>query len=529
MMSRSARVAPAALVALILLMACGVRVVGVADEGLWYDEMWSATFASLNPWEITLSALRFDIHPPGWFYQLRLWSLAGGSDFWLMLNSVFWSMLSLAMVMYAADRLFSRTTAVLAGLLLALAPVAVELSSHVRQYAALTAVTPAAWYLSERYLRGERERLPVFSLGALVLFAVYSHGSGPFIATFLGVAGLGAAAAHRTSKQRVRAWLSLQIWLALLSVPGGAVALIRTKADNLTAPDIQQAGTDLAHMFFGRFSRGEDLPMLVALGLWLALLVAALVFRRGRVLILAFVHLPFASFAIVSHLGKPIWFGRAFWFLIPMICLGLAVTIDNLADAARRLRVPRRVTLVLLGGTAVSVFSLATVEQIGVRVKPRTYEQLIPFIEAHAAPGDVVYVPSIYDYWGVARYIAGSGWGSPLEVQDLVLEQAAPHKWGTVLEWLGPAWRERLGLEPETNYIEHEDIRLYVGFGALDDVLEQAPRRILVVYRTDTPRPWPAVDGYACSRSEYLFVRSDYGPAQEVHVCRRDAVLASET
>ncbi len=55
---------------------------------MWFDELLSATFVAHDLPRHALTNLRFDIHPPLYYFQLSLWTLGGHSDFWLMLNTV---------------------------------------------------------------------------------------------------------------------------------------------------------------------------------------------------------------------------------------------------------------------------------------------------------------------------------------------------------------------------------------------------------------------------------------------------------
>ncbi|MCB9250008.1 MAG: glycosyltransferase family 39 protein [Ignavibacteriales bacterium] len=68
---------------------------------------------------------------------ITFWSLINISDFWLKLNSVFWSLLTLLSVYFVSFKLFSRKTAFISALLFAVAPISVFYAQEVRMYSML--------------------------------------------------------------------------------------------------------------------------------------------------------------------------------------------------------------------------------------------------------------------------------------------------------------------------------------------------------------------------------------------------------
>jgi len=81
-----------------------------------------------------VSILRFDLHPPFYYLQLSLWALVSHDDVWLMANSIFWSTAAIGLLIYAASRIYGLPTALYAGILLALSPVALAYADQVRMY-----------------------------------------------------------------------------------------------------------------------------------------------------------------------------------------------------------------------------------------------------------------------------------------------------------------------------------------------------------------------------------------------------------
>jgi mannosyltransferase len=76
----------------LLVMAALLRFVGLHARWLRHDELLAANWSVHGPWPALVHILRFDLHPPLHYLQLSLWAKLGTSDFWLMTNTVLWSL-----------------------------------------------------------------------------------------------------------------------------------------------------------------------------------------------------------------------------------------------------------------------------------------------------------------------------------------------------------------------------------------------------------------------------------------------------
>jgi hypothetical protein len=115
--------------------------------------------------------------------------------------------------------------------------------------------------------------------------------------------------------------------------------------------------------------------------------------------------------------------------------------------------------------------------------KPHNYRAAAAVIGDGLRPGDMVYVPENFTFWGVARYLKGADWGSPLAVQDA----AAPdnsERWKSLLAKLGPEWRNRLNLEPRGRTIDVGGSPLVVGWSRPAEI-DRAQRVWLVTHESD--------------------------------------------
>ncbi|MGC9334547.1 MAG: glycosyltransferase family 39 protein, partial [Anaerolineae bacterium] len=118
----------------VLLFAFALRLYRLGTESLWYDETVSVFLAKKD-----LSALvahtAGDIHPPGYYVLLHLWTrLVGASDFSVAFLSVFFGMLLVVLAYRLGHRLFGPSVGLLAAALVALSPYNLWYSQEVRMY-----------------------------------------------------------------------------------------------------------------------------------------------------------------------------------------------------------------------------------------------------------------------------------------------------------------------------------------------------------------------------------------------------------
>lgn len=119
---------------LLLLLALAVRIDDLAAQSLWYDDGYTIYAASHSVPEIVINAARLELNTPLHYVLFKGWTaLAGTSEFSMRLVEVFFGVLTVLAGAKIAGR--NQRAAALAGLLIALAPVAVSISHEVRQYA----------------------------------------------------------------------------------------------------------------------------------------------------------------------------------------------------------------------------------------------------------------------------------------------------------------------------------------------------------------------------------------------------------
>jgi len=202
------------------LLALILRAYRVDFQPLWWDEGWTVYFATADvPSMIARTAI--DIHPPFYYLILHLWTLIfGPSAVSVRLFSVGVGTLSVPLMFLVARRLFGRRTALVAALILTVAPFHVYYSQEARMYALVTLLVLASSYLFLLLLEEQASRTKRcvhWILYVLVTsMAMYSQ----YYAAFLPAAQtLFLFLRFRRYKNVLPRWIAAQAALLLAYLP----------------------------------------------------------------------------------------------------------------------------------------------------------------------------------------------------------------------------------------------------------------------------------------------------------------------
>ena len=169
-----------AILAAILLVGLGLRLLRLDGGSLWYDETVSVHLASSSP-AAMVAHTAGDIHPPGYYLLLHGWrQLAGTGDFAARFFSLFFGLLLVALAYRLGRAVFGAEAGLLAALLTAVSPFHLWYSQEVRMYTLAAVLGMALLWLVARWLSAGRDRLPpwtelaLYALGAaLGLWVLY--------------------------------------------------------------------------------------------------------------------------------------------------------------------------------------------------------------------------------------------------------------------------------------------------------------------------------------------------------------------
>ncbi len=120
----------------IILVGALLRWLWLDGKPLWFDEVFSLWLARQRPAAIVTWVTRIDQHPPLYYLLLAGWvRLVGDSLIALRMLSVLLSILAIPLLARTAQLLVGNTTAWMAALVLALAPLQVHYAQEARMYA----------------------------------------------------------------------------------------------------------------------------------------------------------------------------------------------------------------------------------------------------------------------------------------------------------------------------------------------------------------------------------------------------------
>jgi mannosyltransferase len=345
----------AALAAAIVL-GLALRLWGLDAHGLWFDEALEVERA-LQPVGAAVVARHIDQDPPLYPVLLHAWLLAGRSDAWARLPGALLGTVAVALIAVWSGRAGTRAQALIAALLLAVAPVAVHYAGEVNQYALVPVLAIGLALALERVIAG---------VGRF-RWLVYTTLCAMALATHYGLAFLvGAQFLALAWEARRRAELRLGLGTHLLALVAlTAVLLLAGLGRNLGVAHLQSrfGGTDLAReaayvadvgwrdvlvFLIVPWSGGAGLHIARAAAA-LAALGAAAAWQRGgpsRRTVTVALLLPLALSYLASGLG---WYplgGRYALLVAPALVVAVAGGVDSL----RRLRLPGAASDVLAGG-----------------------------------------------------------------------------------------------------------------------------------------------------------------------------------
>lgn len=139
---------------LLYVILCSLNI----NSSIWFDESYSAYLIRGNFADIW-SMTAIDVHPPLFYFLLKLWSLiAGTSVVALRSMSVFFGVVSIVLLFRLLRHHFSLTTAIVGSFFFTLSPMFVRYGQEMRMYTVVIALVIAATDLMLRALETKDPR-----------------------------------------------------------------------------------------------------------------------------------------------------------------------------------------------------------------------------------------------------------------------------------------------------------------------------------------------------------------------------------
>jgi mannosyltransferase len=434
-------VATGLILGVILVAGLGLRAVNLEHEQLWTDEIFSATFAVQPLIELIIANLRFDAHPPLYHLQLHLWSLISQSTLWLYINSLAWSWLAVLVLWRCSQDFLAPIAVVVATALFAAMPVGVEWAHNLRMYGMLAFISILIWFFCYRFFTQQTFKKSGVIVAVLMLITAYSHVGGLLILGYAGVYSVCIILQNRPDRVRIWWWGKMYVVTGLLVLPAAINLLARDTLISAPLPTPAVLVHSLAYLIAGPATRyGWMYPVVSICGIFI--IIGFLADPKIRALFISFVATPIVLAILVSFLIQPMWITRMLFCAPPILAITAAQgifiigrAVGNLAGPlARQIAVSFVAALLTAGLGAASLWAAENV------IKPTNYLAAAQEIRAGLKQGDIILVPETEAFWGLAWYLIGPDWGSPLAVQD-VSPESLSEKWTNILNWLGPVWR----------------------------------------------------------------------------------------
>ena len=300
-----ARIAPL-LTVVILLVAAAARFHWLPAQSLWHDEGNSYVQSTRSFVEIADNAAR-DIHPPGYYWLLKLWrGLLGETEFGLRSLSAFASILSVAFAFALGRTLYGRMAGLVAVALVALNTFSIYYAQEARMYALLALLAAASmWVFIKLLTAAERDsstpvdwwQRPAFrwavALGLLNAAGLYTQYAFPFVLIAQGVLfllwlGVQLIDARPLALRSLAYYVVANLLALLLFLPWLPTALDQVTTWPNTGqpiPTAEALATIIAYFSFGLTrGMGTTIPVLffVLFGLLFLPTAAPLTRSEGR-------------------------------------------------------------------------------------------------------------------------------------------------------------------------------------------------------------------------------------------------------
>lgn len=392
----------------IVMLAALVRFYGSTTTAIWCDEGSSLLMSQYSPALIWFHSAH-DVHPPLYYLLLHVWmGVFGNGIFSIRAMSVLPGIITVALGMWLVHLTATRRAAVLAGVLLALLPIAVRYSQEVRMYSLMGLWLIGATIALVYWVKNpDRHRYLVIYV-LLMAASFYTH-------YFTGLCVLSHwfyLFVIRNERHRLvtrPAWWIANALIVLLYAPW-----IPSLVDQLQHLDQLKVGGDVgwvppvtlyslpsAIWQYLILADGLNLawPLYAAIPLAMALVAGTVALRdRGpykfHVLLVTYTFLPLVIIFLVSF-AAPLLVERYLMFSALGLPMVLAIAIDKLE------RHFRYVAIAMLVG-------VMGVELVGLNndysVDDKQFDTLVSYVNQHYAASDRIVVSDLFWYFSYVYY-----------------------------------------------------------------------------------------------------------------------------
>lgn len=402
------------LVAGIVALSLGLRLLFLSQKSLWLDEAWSIGIARL-PWKaMWWSAVHQDPNMSVYQCLLHVWMRIGQSELWIRTLSVIFGAANVGIMTVLGSRIFNRSTGLIASFLVAINLFHIQYSQEARAYSLVTLlVTVSTLLLVKAIQESTRKQWLLYSVTAIL--AIYSHAFAALVVFAHFVFLLFYDLKTLLSKRVLASFLSI----SALSVPLVYALYLRAKDPFVPLNWLHRVSihevSDLFSSLAGRAeypgSPGAKVLALFYLSVGVITFVVWLKMSRASWrspeasnigLLLLWLFIPIVVLVGLSTV-RPVFVNRYFLICLPALAL---VTAYGLTIIKTKW-IPTSLLLIL-----VSVSALHLVAYYRYRLGDGEWNSATRYVLAQAKPGDGIFfvvAPGhiIFDYYH-QRYYASA-------------------------------------------------------------------------------------------------------------------------
>ncbi len=397
------------------------------------DDIWAATSVMGRWLDTIVFTLRFDLHPPLYYFLLNIWAVVSQSDLWLRASSVFiHALLVVSCYVVAKRRSGDEKVALLACLLVLISPALLDYSNNLRMYGLIALLSVWIFHFTESIVSENYKHWLL--LFVLELALVYTHAIGIIFVFFHFLYGLICLTGEARGK--LFRWIVHHALIFIASIPVLLNSLVRS-AEHAAIP----SPLDMASLYSmvwlppGEF---KLVALVVSVG-FIALLVAN---KRHWKVGLCYVVSPIFIYFAVSVLVKPLWLGRNFIFSFPILLIVFSQWV--VCNSALNGRIKYTLVVAL-------IVSCLTSQWLSVlNLPPGNFSITLRDIQNKKNMTDrlcIVVPESIDKYWSLMRYTVGTEWGNPL-----VIQPESSERWIGIINKIPEGISEFLKLKPKQHF-----------------------------------------------------------------------------
>jgi len=317
----------------VLILALGLRLIGI-NQSLWLDEAISANIAKLPIGEIVKNFSVGDFHPPLFYWFLDLWTKIGGSNVvWLRLSSVLFSLATIYFVYLIGKKIKNKKIGILAALFLAVNPLFIYYSQELRMYSMVTMWLIIGFYffIKIKNKKYSAKDLVIFNLMMALSFGTF-YGSIFLIASF---------AIYFLIKKEWKLFFLTNIGIGLVILALTPLLWIQIKNSRIMLEQVTNwalvlGKVNLKNLLLiplkfgmGRISFYPKIAYYLTGSLWsLILLITILKNKKEGNWLKFFLVVPIVL-AILFSIKSPLLEYFRFLYLVPIMCLALAINYDK--------------------------------------------------------------------------------------------------------------------------------------------------------------------------------------------------------